>query len=152
MRRSLARAAGAVATAGVSWLGAAAPAVATDDQYASTTWEFTPGNGSGASCTLFAESRVMDTPAGSRDAFVHFRLVDEDPRCLPFLVLLQLDYVDVHGNQQHIEADGQEGARDVSLRASDVATDPEAVGEVFVGYTGCDVPRDCLTSRVVQPK
>jgi hypothetical protein len=102
-------------------------------------------------CTLFAESQVSDTIDG-RIAALHYRVLDQDPGCVPILVQLELSYTDVHGNSQHTSSESTEGPDELRLTAHNAADDADAVGRVLLGYDGCDLPGDCLTSRELRPK
>jgi hypothetical protein len=142
-----------VASVGVlPWAAIATPARATSEppQVAYVQWEFSPANGTGATCSLQANG-LVNTYVDGRVAVGRFTLRDDDPACRPARVFVILDYTDNLGNRRRSTAFA-EGTTDLSASGDQAASDAKAVVDVGVTYDGCAEAADCFTERVVHPK
>ena len=150
--RNLTVAAGAAAAGVVPWAVAATPAAATSEppQVAYVQWEFSPANGTGATCSLQANG-LVNTYEDGRVAIGRFTLRDDDAACRPARVSVVLDYTDSLGHRRRSSAFA-EGATDLETVGDQAASDAKAVVNVSVSYDGCAESTGCFTSRVVHPK
>ena len=150
--RNLTVAAAGVGVGVLPWAVAATPVAATSEppQVAYVQWEFSPANGTGATCSLQANG-LVNTYEDGRVAIGRFTLRDDDPACRPARVSVVLDYTDALGNRRRASAFAQ-WATDVSATGDSAASDAKAVVDVGVSYDGCAESTGCFTSRVVHPK